>query len=104
MPFDSHSRRAQSIRPERWKRHRGHLSSLGTLFRLGDRIGGIDEPDVAERLREVSEELSGARVHLLSEEPNVIAERHCGAKRLFGSVKLASESLGLSQPKGAQQE
>src|SRR2546423_11116605 len=52
-------------------------SAMGQSFLLGDTGQGdgprrVDQPDVAERLREVAEELARAFVDLLGQQPDIV--------------------------------
>src|SRR5207302_2317887 len=78
----------------------------GVLLALGlaDRPGGVDEPDVAEGLREVAEQLAGLGIDLLGEESEVVAEPGGGAECFLRLVDLAGQRLRFGQPEGAQQE
>src|SRR5215471_15473228 len=76
----------------------------GDCAGLGDCPGCVDQPDMAERLREVSDHLAAAGVDLLSEQANVVDRRNRPLERRRGLVHLAGQRLGMGEPEGAQQE
>src|SRR5262249_44738717 len=50
-----------------------YRNSAGGVFPgLGDRPGGVDEADMAERLREVADQFSAGRVDLLGQQAHVV--------------------------------
>ena len=65
---DRPDRTAGERAPER------HAARLPRGLGVGDRDGGVDQREVRERLREVAEEVAGARVDLLRVEPDVVRE------------------------------
>ena len=73
-------------------------------FGLGNGPGGVDEPDVAEGLGEVAQELSADGIDLLGEQADVVDEG-CGPfEDGTGPSRLSGPGQGLGQPEGAQQE
>src|SRR5215831_11424972 len=84
--------------------YRGWRCPGGTLLCLGDCPGGVDQPDVAERLREVADHLAAAGVDLLGEQADVVDRRHRPLECRRGLVYLTGQRLGLGEPEGAQQE
>src|SRR5260370_19464241 len=79
-------------------------SSVCGSLRLRDGPRGVHQPDVAECLREVAEQLAGGRIDFLGKEPHVVGEGGCTRERLLGALELARERLRLCQPEGAEQE
>src|SRR6266511_2586244 len=78
----------------------GGLAPLG----FGDRPGGVDQADVAERLWVVADHLGAADVDLLGQQADVVG---VGGRPLEGRpcpVDLAGQRLRLGEPEGAQQE
>ena len=67
-------------------------------------VRGVDQADVAERLRSVAELLAGVRVDLLAEQPEVVGGSERPAQGVVGGVDLPGEGLRLSEPERAQQE
>jgi hypothetical protein len=74
------------------------------LLSLADGPGGVDQADVAERLREVADHLVAFGVDLLGQQADVVDRRRRPLEGRLGLVQLADERLGLRQPEGAQQE
>jgi tetratricopeptide (TPR) repeat protein len=71
---------------------------------LGDGPGGVDQADVAERLREVADHLAAARVDLLGQQAHVVDGRHGALERRGGLVELSGQRLRVRQPERAEQE
>src|SRR5690242_15001166 len=65
------------------------------LLGLADRPRRVDEPNVAERLREVAEQLAGRRVDLLGEQPDVVDVRRRPLEDGGGLLHLARERSGV---------
>src|SRR4051812_39521223 len=57
-------------------------------FGLVDGPGGVDEPDVAERLREVAEQLTAPGVDLLRQQAHVVGVRGGSLECLPGPADL----------------
>src|SRR5207244_6128755 len=57
-------------------------------FRLGDCPRGVDQADVAERLREVAEHLARAWLDFLGEQADVVGERDRLLEDASGAVDL----------------
>src|SRR5438552_1793030 len=85
---------------------RGHCptSRGGAALRLGDRPRGVDQADVAERLREVAEQFAGLRIDLFGEQSDVVHEGDRVLEHGFGALDLTGLSQRLGEPEGAQQE
>src|SRR5580698_7246744 len=79
---------------------RRRLPELG----LCNRPGRIDEPDVAESLREVAQELSARGIDLLRQQADVVDEGGGPFEDGAGPSRLTGPGQGLGEPKGAQQE
>jgi hypothetical protein len=62
------------------------------------------EPDVAEGLREVAQELSADRIDLLSEQADVADEGGGSFEHGARSSRLSGQGKGLGQPEGADKE
>jgi MFS family permease len=77
---------------------------LGPLLSLADRPGRVDESYVAERLREVAQQLPGVRVDLLGQQADVVDVSGGPLEHLTGALHAAGHRQGLRQPEGAQQE
>jgi hypothetical protein len=71
---------------------------------LGDGPRGVDQPDVAERLREVPDHLAAGRVDLLGQEADIVDSGHGTLERRGGGLDLTGQRLRLRQPERAQQE
>src|SRR5438874_7485247 len=71
---------------------------------LGDSPGGIDQSDMAERLREVAEQFAGGGVDLLGEQADIVDERRRLREDALGPLDLPGHRKRLSQPERAQQE
>src|SRR5271165_6752442 len=76
----------------------------GALLGLGDGPGGVDQPDVAERLGEVADHLAAARVDFLGQQADVVDRRHGPLEGGGGRAELPGQRLSLCQPECAQQE
>ena len=59
---------------------------------------------MAERLREVADHLTAARVHLFGQQAHVVDRRHRAFEGTRGLVKLSGQRLRLRQPERAEQE
>src|SRR5438552_7134483 len=79
-------------------------SARCALLGVGDRGRGVDEPDVAERLREVPEQLTGRRVDLLREQADVVHVRGGPLERGPGALHLPRHRLRLCEPERAEEE
>src|SRR5450759_1199624 len=78
----------------------GRLAALG----LGDCPGGVHEPNVAEGLREVAEQLARLGIDFLGQQPEIIAVTDGALEHLAGAPRLVRQRHGMGQPEGAQQE
>jgi sulfate permease, SulP family len=78
--------------------------SGGALPGLGDGPGGVDQADMAERLREVADHLAAAHVDLLGQQAYVVDRCHGPLEGRGGLVHLPGQRLRLCQPECAQQE
>src|ERR1700682_5406412 len=63
----------------------------GAALRLRDRPGGVDQPDVAEGLREVAEQLPRTGVDLLGEQTDVVHVGDGALEHRPGPVRLPRE-------------
>jgi hypothetical protein len=81
----------------------GAVSPSLTL-RLRDRPGGVDQPDVAERLAEVAEQVAGIRVELLGEQADVVEVAGGSLEHGAGPPGLAGRGERLRRQERAQQE
>src|ERR671931_1967990 len=73
-------------------------------LRLTDRPRGVDQPDVAERLWEVAEQLAGPGVHLLRQQPHVVGVRDRALEHRPGPIDPSGHGQRLRQPERAEQE
>ena len=71
---------------------------------FGDGPGGVDEPDVAQDLGEVAEQVTGGRVDFLGEQADVVELGDGTLEDVPCPRGLASQGQGLGQPEGAQHE
>src|SRR6266496_6304094 len=76
----------------------------GTTLRLGDGPGSVDQPDVAECLREVTEQLACLRVDLFGEQTHVVDERHGFREDALRPFDLTGLGERLGKPECAQQD
>src|SRR5215207_6145014 len=67
-------------------------------FGLADRPGRVDQPDVAEGLREVAQQLAGVRVDLFRQQSNVVDERDRPVEHLACPSRLAGHGERLGEP------
>src|SRR5215510_3979226 len=65
---------------------------------------GVDQPDVAEGLGKVAEQLAGIWVDLLGEEADIIEVRDGTLEDVPCPTRLVSQSQGMCQPERAQHE
>ena len=73
-------------------------------FRLENRPGCVDQPDVAESLGEVAQQLPAGGVDFLGEQADVVDEGDGPFEDGAGPRWLTGKGQGLGQPEGAQQE
>src|SRR5438270_2092438 len=73
-------------------------------LRLGDRPRRVDQPDVAEGLGEVAEQLARVGIDLFGEQAEIVAEPDGRLERVAGPVELTGHRLGLGQPERAEKE
>src|SRR6266542_6224764 len=83
---------------------RSGLPDRARGLRLRDGPRRVDEPDVAEGLREVPQQLTGLFVDLLGQEPDVVGKRDGAFEHGPGPVDLAGPGQRLGEPERAQQE
>src|ERR1700730_8466451 len=76
----------------------------GGLLGLGDRPGGVDQPDVAEGLGIIAQHLPRLRVDLLGEQSDVVGVGDRLLELPPGTIELARRGERLSQPEGADEE
>src|SRR5271156_4485026 len=69
--------------------------------RLFNGESDIDQADVCERLREISQRLARPGVYLFSKQANVIAKRQQMIELTFGLAEFASQSDLFKSPKAA---
>src|SRR6266545_2745742 len=75
-----------------------NLGTAGPLLGLGDGPRGVDQPDVAERLREVADHLAVAGVDLLGQQPDIVDGGHGTLEGHGGRLDLtAAGSSWLNQ-------
>src|SRR5208283_4805326 len=79
-------------------------SRLRLSLALRNCPGRVDEPDMAERLREVAKELPGDWIDLLGQQADLIDEGGGTLENGPGPNRLAYLGQGLGQPEGAQKE
>ena len=80
------------------------LAMLGGPPPFGEVPGGVDQPDMGEGLRKVSEQPAGDRVVFLRQEANVVAHREQSLEELPGFGMPALEREVVGEPEGAGQE
>jgi hypothetical protein len=68
-------------------RDQGAGSPLG----FGDRPGSIRKGDVAERMRKVTEQLAGLRIHLFGQQPKIVREGRGRLKYCACSIDLIGQ-------------
>src|SRR4051794_22647299 len=66
--------------------------------------GGVDQRDMRERLREISELAFGARVIFLGEEPDIVPEREQPLEELAGVVASTHQHVVVREPEAAGEE
>src|SRR5580698_9425302 len=83
-------------------------SSLGAFFGgpLGPRevVNGVDQKDMREGLREISQLALAARIVFLREQTNVVAQRQQPIEDLVRLIVAAQHREVIDQPKGARQK
>src|SRR3712207_708969 len=79
----------------------GPLPQERRAERGGEVAGGVDQPDVGERLREVAELPPGERVVLLGQQADVVADRQQVLERPPGVLVPAEQGVVVGQPEGA---
>src|SRR3974390_878332 len=80
------------------------LKWVASFVRSQKLPGRVDEPDVAERLREVAEELIADLIDLFGQPTDVIDEGGAPLEHGSGPGRLARLGQGLGQPEGAQEQ
>ena len=70
----------------------------------GDRVRGVDEPDVGERLRHVAQHPPGCRVVLLAEQADVVAQGEQAVEHDLRSVAFSDQGQALHEPERADEE
>src|SRR5213596_3650931 len=88
----------RSSSPRRWRRR-----TTPILLRL-ERQRRLDEARVGEPLREIAEVLTGRRIHLFREQPEVIRMRDEALEDLAGLALHSQSGQGVDEPEGARQE
>ena len=74
------------------------------MFGLGNCPGSVYEPDVAEGLWKVAQELSADGINLFGEQADVVDERSGPLEDGAGPIRLSSFRESLSKPKCTQKE
>ena len=82
----------------------GGRPKIGLRHGPADRPGGVHQPDVAERLREVPEQVAGAGVHLLGQQPDVVDMADRAVEDLRRPLHLPGDRQSVRQPERAEQE
>src|SRR4029077_1950603 len=77
---------------------------LGGLFGVAQVAGRVDQRDVREGLREVSEMPPRARIILLAQESDIVAKRDKLLEQPHGIVAAAEQQIGVNQPEAARKE
>ena len=72
--------------------------------RFHDRQPGVDQSDVAERLRKVPEQLTRRRVDLLRQQPDVVRAGRRPLEERTCPLDLAGQGEALGEPERAEQE
>src|SRR6266536_1718748 len=74
-----------------------NLGTAGPLLGLGDGPRGVDQPDVAERLREVADHLAVAGVDLLGQQPDIVDGGHATLEGHGGRLDLTAGQCRADQ-------
>src|SRR5271169_5999934 len=84
------------------------LATVGALLRwalrAGQVVGGVDQRDMREGLWEVSDLAREARVELLCEKSDIVAQRQQTLEKLAGLVDASLQDIVVGQPKAAGQK
>ena len=78
------------------------VRALFPRVRLGERPSRVDERHVAERLREVADAGGRARVVLLGQQPDIVAQRQQPLEQLARLVAAADQREVVGQPERAR--
>src|SRR5919201_5497043 len=83
---------------------RGRRGSVPQGAALADDDRGVDEREMGQRLREVAEQTAGARVVLLGEQADVVAQIEQPLEQLARLVELALQREYVREPERAGQK
>src|SRR5262245_14900319 len=72
--------------------------------RLGHLVGRVDQGQVRKSLREVADEPTRARLVLLGQKAEVIAQRQQALEQRFGIAPTANGQIRIDQPEAAGEE
>jgi hypothetical protein len=75
-------------------------SSLG----FADCPGGVAKTDMAEGLREATEQLAGLRLRLLGDQTKIVREAGDPLTHISASISLIGERQRFCEPERAEQE
>ena len=77
---------------------------LGRSGRMAEVVGGVDEGDVGERLRKVADLPPRARVVLLGEQADVVAQREQPLEQRPRLVVAPLQDVVVGEPEAAGEE
>src|SRR5437763_1933285 len=77
---------------------------LRGALRAGQVVGGVDQCDVREGLREISDLPTEARVVLLCEKSDIVAQGQQALEQLAGLIDAPLQDVIIGQPKAAGQK
>src|SRR4029453_6501061 len=80
------------------------ITHLTRTVSARDRPGGVDQPDVAERLGEVPQELAAVRIDLFGQQPDIVRIDGRRLERGGRSIDLTCERPCLREPERAQEK
>src|SRR5919204_4190862 len=75
-----------------------------SIARLGDRHSGVDECEMDEPLRDVAQQLVGARVELFCVEADVVGKPDNLLHEVRGLLEAPDAGERIGKPEGAAQE
>src|SRR2546423_913299 len=83
----------------------GELGALlGRLFGVAQVASRVDERDVRESLRKVSEMTPRAWIILLAQKSDIVAQRDKLLEEPHGIIPAAEQQIGVRQPEAASEE
>ena len=70
--------------------------------RIGQRVGGIDQGDMRESLREIAQVATGDRVVLLGQQPKIVRQSEQPLEQAPGLGEPAAQGVGVAQPEACR--